>query len=94
MDKDIVKEQLETLAGASVGNNNEINVEELCKEVDKTCKVVNKFLIELKDNAEAHLETLNEISAFLESVIASTEDQELLIQLDKVIDFLFDLQKD
>jgi hypothetical protein len=94
MDKDIVKEQLETLTGASVGNNNEINVEELCKEVDKTCKVVNKFLIELKDNAEAHLETLNEISAFLESVIASTEDQELLIQLDKVIDFLFDLQKD
>lgn len=94
MDKDIVKDQLEELVGASIGNTEQIDVDKLCKEVDRTCKVVNKFLMELKDNAEEHLNSLNEISAFLESVIASTEDQELLIQLDKVIDFLFDLQKD
>lgn len=94
MDKDIVKDQLEELACASAGNTEQIDMNKLCKEVDKTCKVVNKFLIELKDNAEAHLDSLNEISAFLESVVASQEDQQLLIQLDKVIDFLFDLQKD
>lgn len=94
MDKDIIKDQLEELVGASLGNAEQIDVDNLCKEVDKTCIVVNKFLMELKDNAEAHLNSINEISAFLESVITSTEDQELLIQLDKVIDFLFDLQKD
>ena len=93
MDKDIVKDQLEQLS-FTVENDDNIDIEKIRKEVDKTRRYVNKFLIELKDNAEAHLDSLNEISAFLESVVASQEEQQLLIQLDKVIDFLFDLQKD
>lgn len=58
--KDVVK-QLENLVGVSVvDTNEEINLNELWLETDRTCKVVNQYMNAINEKAERWFKLLNE----------------------------------
>lgn len=79
--KDVVK-QLENLVGASVADTNEeINLNELQLEVDRTCKVVNQYFDALNEKAQRWVNILNECAEAVEML--AQESSEWKTRLDE-----------
>lgn len=78
--KDIVK-QLENLVGASVADTNEeINLNELQLEVDRTCKVVNQYMNAINEKAERWFNLLNECAGAIEILARESGEWEMRLE--------------
>ena len=78
--KDIVK-QLENLVGASVADTNEeINLNELQLEVDRTCKVVNQYMNAINEKAERWFNLLNECAGAIEILAHESGEWEMRLE--------------
>ena len=78
--KDIVK-QLENLVGASVADTNEeINLNELQLEVDRTCKVVNQYMNAINEKAERWFNLLNECAGAIEILANESGEWEMRLE--------------
>ena len=78
--KDIVK-QLENLVGASVADTNEeINLNELQLEVDRTCKVVNQYMNAINEKAERWFNLLNECAGAIETLAHESGEWEMRLE--------------
>ena len=78
--KDIVK-QLENLVGASVADTNEeINLNELQLEVDRTCKVVNQYMNAINEKAERWFNLLNECAGAIEILARESDEWKMRLE--------------
>lgn len=78
--KDVVK-QLENLVGVSVvDSNEEINLNELWLETDRTCKVVNQYMNDINEKAERWFNLLNECAEAIEILAHESGEWEMKLE--------------
>lgn len=78
--KDVIK-QLENLVGASVADTNEeINLNELELEVERTCRVVNQYLDAINEKAKRWFNILNECAEAIEILAQESGQWELNLE--------------